>query len=79
MVGFRILRGVKNKLMTMEIRGADFDLYKDLFGRIPWVKAVEGRGGQESCLIFKDHLLQAQQTSSPMNKKPGNNARSLCE
>ena len=51
MVGFRILRagrGVKSKLTTLDFRRADFGLFKDLLGRVPWDKALEGREAQES-------------------------------
>ena len=64
MVGFKILRAVRgahSKLTTLEFRRADFGLFRDLLGRVPWDKALEGRGAQGSWLIFKDHLLQAQE------------------
>ncbi|PKU47142.1 glycerol kinase [Limosa lapponica baueri] len=64
MVDFKILRAtrmVHSKLTTLEFRRADFGFFGDLFGRILWDKALEGRGVQESLLIFKDHLLQAQE------------------
>jgi len=62
MVEFKILRAVRrvhSKLATLDFRRADG--LKDLLGRIPWDKALEGRGAQERWLIFKDHLLQAQE------------------
>ncbi|PKU29548.1 glycerol kinase [Limosa lapponica baueri] len=59
---FRILRGgsrAKNKLTTLDFRRADFGLFRDLLGRVPWDKALERRGAQENWLmIFKNHLLQ---------------------
>ena len=63
-------RRVKSKLTALDFRGVDFGLFKDLLGSVPWDKAPEGRGwGHESWLIFKDHLLQAQESSIPMNTK----------
>jgi len=62
MVGFRILRAVRgahSKLTTLDFRRADFGLFRDLIGRVPWDKALKGRVARESWLIFKDHLLQA--------------------
>jgi len=62
MVEFIILRVVRrahSKLTTPDFRRAHFGLFRDLLGRIPWDKALEGIGTQESWLIFKDHLLQA--------------------
>jgi len=64
MVGFKILgaaRRVRSKLATLDFRRGDFGLLRDLLGRIPWDKALEGRGTQESWLVFKDHLFQAQE------------------
>ncbi|KFV97213.1 hypothetical protein N327_03267, partial [Fulmarus glacialis] len=63
------------KLTTLDFRRADFGLFRDLFGRVPWDKALEGRGAQESWLIFKDHLLQAQERCIPTKRKSGKNAR----
>ncbi|GAB0190684.1 hypothetical protein GRJ2_001533700 [Grus japonensis] len=64
MVEFKILRAARrahSKLTTLDFRRADFGLFKDLLGRVPWDKALEGRGAQESWLLFKGHLLQAQE------------------
>ncbi|GAB0179465.1 hypothetical protein GRJ2_000411800 [Grus japonensis] len=64
MVEFRILRTARrarSKLATLDFRRADFGLFRDLLGRVPWDKALEGRGAQDSWLVFKHHLLQAQE------------------
>ena len=64
MVEFKILRAarrVHSKLATLDFRRADFGLLRDLLVRIPWDKALEERGAQESWSVFKDHLLQAQE------------------
>jgi len=45
MVEFRFLKAVRrahSKLTTMDIRRADFGLLRDLLGRVPWDKALEG-------------------------------------
>ncbi|PKU28257.1 dtw domain-containing protein 2 [Limosa lapponica baueri] len=63
MVEFKILRStrrVHSKLATLEFRRTDFGLLRDLLDGVQWDKALEGRGAQESWLIFKDHFLQAQ-------------------
>jgi len=78
MVEFKIRRAarrVRSKLATLDFRRADFGLLKDLPGRIPWDKALEGRGAQESWSVFKDHLLQAQEGCIPTKGKSGRNAR----
>jgi len=64
MVEFNILRAARrlhSKLTTLDFRRADFGLFRDLLSRVPWDKALEGRGPQESWLIVKDHILQAQE------------------
>jgi len=64
MVEFKILRAerrVRSKLTTLDFRRADSGLLRDLLGRIPWDKALEGREAQESWSAFKDPLLQAQE------------------
>ncbi|GAB0208094.1 hypothetical protein GRJ2_003275100 [Grus japonensis] len=64
MVEFKILRAARrahSKLPTLDFRRTDFGLFRDLIARIPWDKALEGRGAQDSWLVFKDRLLQAQE------------------
>ncbi|KAJ7404860.1 glycerol kinase [Willisornis vidua] len=49
MVEFKILKAVRrvhSKLATLDLRRADFGLFGDLFGRVPWDKALEGRVAQ---------------------------------
>ncbi|GAB0204644.1 mitochondrial enolase superfamily member 1 [Grus japonensis] len=72
MVEFRILRAARracSKLNTLDFRRAGFGLFRDLLARIPCDKALEGRGAQDSWLIFKDHLLQAQERCIPTKTK----------
>jgi len=48
MVNFRILHGrsrVISRIKTLEFRRANSGLFKELLGGIPWVRALEGRGG----------------------------------
>ncbi|GAB0189924.1 protein inscuteable [Grus japonensis] len=78
MVEFRILRAVMrlhSKLATLDFRRADFGLFTHLLGRVPWDKALEGRGAQESWLVFKDHLLQAQEQCISAKRKSGKNTK----
>ncbi|KFV07108.1 hypothetical protein N340_03742, partial [Tauraco erythrolophus] len=53
----------------------DYGLFKDLLARVQWDEALEGREAQESWLIFKDHLLQAQERCIPTKRKSGKNTR----
>ncbi|GAB0182109.1 hypothetical protein GRJ2_000676200 [Grus japonensis] len=78
MVEFRILRAARracSKLTTLGFRRADFGLFRDLLGRIPWDKALEGRGAQDSWLIFKGHLLQDQERCIPTKRKSSKNTK----
>jgi len=78
MLEFKILKAVRkghSKLTTLDFRRADFSFLRDLLGRVPLDKALEGRGAQRSWLKFKDHLLQAQERCIPIKRKSGNNAR----
>ncbi|GAB0197899.1 mitochondrial enolase superfamily member 1 [Grus japonensis] len=78
MVEFRILRAVRrarSKLTTLDFSRADFGLFRDLLGKIPWDKALEGRGAQDSWLIFKDHLLQAQGQCIPTKRKSSKSSK----
>jgi len=78
MVEFKILRAVRrvcSKLATLVFRRADFGLLRDLLGRMPWDKALEGRGAQESWSLFRDHFLQAQEQCIPTKRKSGRNTR----
>ena len=77
---FKILRmskRVHSKLATLDFRRADFELFRELLGRVTWDKALEGRGAQESWSVFKDHLLQAQKQCILRERKAGKNARRL--
>ena len=50
MVEFRLLRGrsrATSRITTLDFRRANFGLFKDLLGGIPWVRALEGRGIQK--------------------------------
>ncbi|GAB0182454.1 mitochondrial enolase superfamily member 1 [Grus japonensis] len=78
MVEFKILRAARrarSKLTTLDFRRADFGLFRDLLGRIPWDKALEGRGAQDSWLVFKGHLPQAQEQCIPTKRKSSKNTK----
>ncbi|GAB0205877.1 mitochondrial enolase superfamily member 1 [Grus japonensis] len=78
MVEFRILRGrsrAVSRITTLDFRRANFGLFKDLLGRIPWVKVLEGGGVQESWSVFKHHFLRAQDQCIPKNRKTSKGGR----
>lgn len=73
MVEFRIMRGrsrTKSKIISL-----DFGLCRDLLGRVPSDKAVEGRGVQEDWLMFKQHHLQAKEQFIQTSRKLSKGAR----
>ncbi|GAB0208907.1 hypothetical protein GRJ2_003356400 [Grus japonensis] len=81
MVEFKILRAARrahSNLTTLDFRRAGFGLSRDLLGRVPWDKALEGRGAQDSWLVFKDHLLQGQERCIPTKKKVRQNCQEAC-
>lgn len=62
MMEFKIHRAVgrmHSRLAALHFRSADFGPFRELLGRVPWNKALEGRGAQESWLLLKDDLLQS--------------------
>lgn len=64
MVQFSIPRAARkehSKLATLDFGRADFGLFRDLLHGVPQDKSLEGGGSKGSWLIFKDHLLQAQE------------------
>lgn len=79
-VEFGILRGgnrAKNRNTAWDFRKADFNLFRDLLGIIshvihPWRERVV----QDSWMIFKDHLLKAQERSILTSRISSKNDRS---
>jgi len=70
-VEFRILSGGSraiSRVTALDFRRANFGLFKDLLGGIPWVRALGGRGVQESWSLFKHHFLHAQERCMPLSK-----------
>lgn len=61
MVKSRILQEgnkAKRRFTTSDFRRTGFHLLMDLLGRVTWNMALERRGYQKSCLIFKVVLFQ---------------------
>jgi len=72
MVEFSILLGgirAISSTKTLDFKRGNFGLFKVLLEGIPWVRALEGRGVQESWLRFKHHFLHAQDPCIPLRKK----------
>jgi len=78
MVEFRNLCGgsrAVSRIKTLDLRRANFGLFKELLGGIPWVRALEGRGVQECWSLFKRHFLDAQEWCMPLRKKSSKGGR----
>jgi len=78
MVEFRNPRGGSraiSRIKALDFRRANFGLFKELLGGIPWIRALEGRGLQESWSLFKYHFLHAQDRCMPPSKKSGKEGR----
>lgn len=69
MVEFSILRG--GSTTKCEVTALEVSLFRYLLDTVPWEKAMEEIGVQESWLIVRDRLLQPQEQSIPMSRKPG--------
>lgn len=68
----------------LDFRRANFDLFKNLPGGIPWVRTVEGKGAQESWLTLNHYFLQAQdlcipKKSSECGRRPAWMSKELME
>lgn len=77
-VKFKILRGVSNtysRITTLDFPRADFGLFRDLLGRIPYETALKGKGAQENWLIIKGNFLRAQEWSITVSRKLSRHGR----
>ncbi|PKU35663.1 rna-directed dna polymerase from mobile element jockey-like [Limosa lapponica baueri] len=75
---FRIMGSMckaTSRIEALDFRSGNFDLFKKMLGDIPWVRALEGRGAQESWTTFKYHFLQAKYWCIPKSKKSGKGSR----
>lgn len=66
---------LQSLVLIRDVTRAECGLFKDLFRRFPWDEALEGKEVQESCFLFQDHLLQAEEQSITTNRKWGKNSR----
>jgi len=64
-----------SRITTLDFRRANFGLFKDLLGGIPWARALEGSGVQKSWSLFKHHFLHAQDRCIPLRKKSSKGGR----
>lgn len=52
---------VCSKLVALDFRGADFEFFRELLGKVIWEKVLEGRRAQKTWSVFMGHLLQVQE------------------
>ncbi|GAB0207763.1 hypothetical protein GRJ2_003242000 [Grus japonensis] len=80
----RFLQSIDDNFLTQVVeepmrRGVLLDLVltnkEGLVGRIPWVRALEGKGVQESWSVFKHHFLRAQDQCIPKSRKSSKGGR----
>ncbi|KFQ14566.1 hypothetical protein N330_13202, partial [Leptosomus discolor] len=62
-------------ITTLDFSRANFSLFKQLLGEIPWHRVLEGKRAQDGWFIFKDHFFQAQDQSIPVGRKSRKGAR----
>jgi len=77
-MNLRILCGggrTVSRIKSLDFRRAKFGLFKKLLGEILWVRALAGRGGQESWSLFKHHFIRAQDRCIPLSKKSSKGGR----
>jgi len=77
-VEFRILRGGSraiSRIKSLDLRRANFALFKELLGGIPWARVLKDRGLQECWSLFKLHFLHAQERCVPLRKKSSKGGR----
>ena len=58
-------------------RRANFLLFKELVNEMPWETVSRDKGMQQSCQLFQDTLLKAQELSIPQHKKSSRGDRKL--
>ncbi|PKU30779.1 adaptin ear-binding coat-associated protein 1 [Limosa lapponica baueri] len=72
MIEFSILREARrgaSRTASMDLRRADFGLFKSLLDRAPWEEPLKGKGVQEGWTCFKEEVLKAQEQAVPVHCK----------
>ena len=71
MAELRMLRAGRRGLTAPAFRTAHSGLFQGPLARVPWHRATEARGAQESCWMVKNPLLQAPECSVPTRGQSG--------
>jgi len=78
LVQLTMLRGmgqVKTKARTLNVRRANFQLFKELVDGIPWETAFRDKGAEENWQLFKDVFRRLEELSIPTCNKSGKEGR----
>ncbi|KAK4823087.1 hypothetical protein QYF61_025709 [Mycteria americana] len=80
-----VRRGV-SRTAILDVRRADFGLFRRLVDRVPWEAVLKGKGVQEGWMFFMKEIFKAQEQAVPMYQKtswqgstPGIHPRVLSE
>ncbi|KAK4811148.1 hypothetical protein QYF61_019779 [Mycteria americana] len=66
---FGVMRKKVSRVATLDLRRANFKLFRELVSSVPWESAFEGLGVHECWSVFKSHLLKAQEQAIPLCHK----------
>ena len=72
-----VLRQSKSKIMVLNFRKANFQLFRELVNKTPWETVLIGKGAEQSWQIFKKAFLRAQELSIPRCSKSEKEVKSL--
>ena len=72
-----VLRQSKSKIMVLNFRKANFQLFRELVNKTPWETVLIGKGAEQSWQIFKKAFLRAQELSIPRCSKSEKEGKSL--
>ncbi|KAK4821037.1 hypothetical protein QYF61_012217 [Mycteria americana] len=80
LVEFTVLRDmgqVRSKVRALNLRKANFQLFKELVNGTPWETALRDKGAEQSWQIFKDAFHGVQELLIPSCKKSGKEGKRL--
>jgi len=62
-------------MTTMDVRRADFGLFRTLVERVPWDRVLKSKGVREGWAFFNEEVLKAQEQAVPVCHKMNQGAR----
>ena len=64
----RVMRKKDSRVATLDFRRASFNLFRELFSRVPWESVFEGLEVHKCWSVFKNHLLSTGTGNSTVSK-----------